>query len=192
MESNDSPKIPDGGRHQKSLASLPASEKWTLPSSFPWFSLLILTSLWNLKKQHVIQFIHFITSFGKFGPPYLCKTTSATRAALPSSTSVCWVFLCFCNLPNSSIDYRIFIVRKWSVSCVCIHIGVGHTDNESAQHFWLGKAHKFFLCSWRGSNLRFLDIESDTTNWAIPVAHWIWWPSLSFQEVERIWAFPSA
>ena len=34
-----------------------------------------------------------------------------------------------------------------------IDTGVGHTDSESAQHFWLGKTHKVFLCSWWGSNL---------------------------------------
>ena len=41
-------------------------------------------------------------------------------------------------------------------SFVCVYTrGVGHTDSESAPHFWLGKnkTHKHFLCSWRGSNL---------------------------------------
>ena len=61
------------------------------------------------------------------------------------------------NPPNSDMDYRIFIVRTWSFVCVRVHTGVGHTDSESAQHFWLGKTHKFFLCSQRDSNLRPLD-----------------------------------
>ena len=52
------------------------------------------------------HFIHFIIPFGKFGLPYL--GTAAARAALPSPTSVCWVFLCFRNPPNSDMDYRIF------------------------------------------------------------------------------------
>ena len=50
------------------------------------------------------------------------------------------------------MDYRIFIVCMCSFLCVPIHMGVGHTDRESAQHFWLRKPHKCFLCSWRDSN----------------------------------------
>ena len=42
-----------------------------------------------------------------------------------------------------------------------IHTGAEHTDSESAQHFWLRKTHNFFLCSWWGSNLGSLDLESD-------------------------------
>ena len=42
-------------------------------------------------------------------------------------------------------------------------MGIGHTD-ESAQHFWLRKTY-FFLCSWQGSNLGSLDLESD----ALPI-----------------------
>ena len=53
-------------------------------------------------------------------------------------------------------------MRTWSFLCVRIHTGVGHTDSESAQHFWLGKTDNFFLCSWRDSNLRSLDLESNT------------------------------
>ena len=67
--------------------------------------------------------------------------------------------LCFHNPPNSDMDYRIFNVCMWSFLCVRIHTGVGHSDNESAQHFW------HFLCSWRGWNLGSLDLKSD----AIPV-----------------------
>ena len=53
-------------------------------------------------------------------------------------------------------------------SCACVP-GVGHTDSESAQHFWLGKFHKYFLCSWRDSNLCPLDpIVRRSTNWATP------------------------
>ena len=56
-------------------------------------------------------------------------------------------------------------VRTWSLLCVRIHTGVGHTDSEFAQHFWLAKSHIFFLSSWRDSNLRPLDLESD----ALPI-----------------------
>ena len=52
-------------------------------------------------------FIHFIIHFGKFGPPYLGKTTADARAVLPSPTHACWV-LCFRNPLNSDMDYRIF------------------------------------------------------------------------------------
>ena len=58
----------------------------------------------------------------------------AARAALPSPTSACWVFLCFCNLLNSDMDYRIFNMHTWSFFSMSIHTGVGHTY-ESAQHF---------------------------------------------------------
>ena len=47
---------------------------------------------------------------------------------------------------------------------ILVHTGVRHTDSESA-HFWLGKIHKFFLCSWRDSNLGPLDLESN----ALPI-----------------------
>ena len=50
--------------------------------------------------------IHFIIPFGKFRPPYLCKATATARAALPSPTSACRVFSCFCNPSNSDMDYR--------------------------------------------------------------------------------------
>ena len=51
------------------------------------------------------------------------------------------------------MDYRNFNVCMWSFLCVRIHTGVGHTDSESTQQFWLGKTHTSFLCSWRGWNL---------------------------------------
>ena len=40
------------------------------------------------------------------------------------------------------MDYRIFIVRKWSLLRMRVQMGVGHTDSESEQHFWLGKNSK--------------------------------------------------
>ena len=44
---------------------------------------------------------------------------------------------CFRNPPRSHMDNRIFNVRTFF--CVRLQTGVGHTDCESAQHFWLGK-----------------------------------------------------
>ena len=112
----------------------------------------------------IIIIIHFIIPFGKFGLPiYLGKATEAASAVLPSPTSACWGFSCFSNPPNSDMDYKIFNVHTWSSLWVhiYIHTRVGHIDNESAQHFWLRKTHKFFLCSWRGLNLGSLDLLSD-------------------------------
>ena len=43
------------------------------------------------------------------------------------------------------MDCRIFNVRTWLFLCVCIHTGVGHTGNESAQHSDLEKLSQFFL-----------------------------------------------
>ena len=59
--------------------------------------------------------------------------------------SACWIFSCFRNPPNTDMDCMIFNVRTWSFSCVRVHTCVGHTDSESAQQFWLGKTHFFFL-----------------------------------------------
>ena len=52
---------------------------------------------------------------------------------------------CFCNPPSFDMDCRIFNVRTWSFLCMRIHMGVVHTDSESAQCFWLGKTHSVFL-----------------------------------------------
>ena len=62
------------------------------------------------------------------------------------------------------MDYRIFNVH--TLLCVRIHTGVGHTDDESAQHFDSKKtSHKLFLWSGRDSNLCPLDLEAD----ALPI-----------------------
>ena len=48
-----------------------------------------------------------------FGPPYPGNATAAARAALPSPTSACWVFSCFCNAPNSDNGQQdLFNVRS--------------------------------------------------------------------------------
>ena len=56
-----------------------------------------------------------------------------------SKVSACWIVSCFRNPPNSDMDHRIFNACTWSFLYVRIHTGVGHTDSESAQQFWLGK-----------------------------------------------------
>ena len=112
--------------------------------------------------RHIIMllvfFLYTLLSFGKFQPPYLLKATAAKRAVLPTST--CWVFSRFCNPPNSDMGYRIFNVRTWSFLCVRIHTGVGHTGNESAQHFWLGKTLTNFSCAPDGVRTSGLWISS--------------------------------
>ena len=40
-------------------------------------------------------------------------------------------------------------------------MGVGLTDSELAQHFWLRKTRKFFLCFWQGLTLGSFDLELD-------------------------------
>ena len=45
---------------------------------------------------------------------------------------------------QTDMEYRIVNVRTWSFICMCIHTGLGHTDSESAQPFWLGKTQSCF------------------------------------------------
>ena len=64
--------------------------------------------------------------------------TESRYPTLTNNESAWWVFSCFHNPPNSDMDYRIFNVRTWLFLCVRgVHMGVGHTDSESA-HFWFG------------------------------------------------------
>ena len=68
----------------------------------------------------------------------------------------------FC-VPVFHMDYRIFNVHMWSFLCVRIHTGVG---TLTMSHFGLKRnSHRFFFCSWHGSNLGSLDLESD----AVPI-----------------------
>ena len=78
-----------------------------------------------------------------------------------SQQSACWVSSCFHNPLNSAMDYRIFSVRTWSFLCECIHTEVGHIDSESAQHFWVRKAHNFFYCVPDGLRTCPMDLQSD-------------------------------
>ena len=56
---------------------------------------------------------HFMIPFGKFGPPYLGKTTAASSKSSATQSYNCMlgVFSRFCNPPNSDMDYRILNVR---------------------------------------------------------------------------------
>ena len=72
-----------------------------------------------------------------------------------------------------NMDYRIFKFnfRTWSLLCVRIHMGVGYTDSESAQHFGLGKLPHIFLVFLSGFKPRvFGSWVRHSTNWATPFA----------------------
>ena len=45
------------------------------------------------------------------------------------------------------MDYRSFNVCTWSFWCLRVHTGVGHTNIESAQHFWFVKSLTNFSCA---------------------------------------------
>ena len=98
---------------------------------------------------------------------------SYDSSATVVTVSACWGFSCSRNPPNSDMGCKIFNVRTWSFLCARIHTRVRHTDTKSSQHFDLGgkKTDNFFLCSWRGSNLRSLDLESDAVPNFEPPCH---------------------
>ena len=71
-----------------------------------------------------------------------------------------------------SVNHRTLTWTTGSLTCVrdhycaCVYTRVvGHTDSESAQHFWLRKTNIVFLCFWRDSNHHPLEVESD----ALPI-----------------------
>ena len=66
------------------------------------------------------------------------------------------------NPPNSDMDYKSFNVRTWPFLCMRIHTGVGHTKNESAQHFWLGKTLTNCSCAPDGFRTSGLSISTPT------------------------------
>ena len=119
-----------------------------------------------------VYFVHFvdpigISPMGNSGRFLQESQLQQSRATQPELIKV--------NVGGSfrvSVIHRILTWTTGSLSCVrdyycvCIYTrGDGHTDSESAQHFWVGKTHTFCLCSWRDSNLGPLDIESD----ALPI-----------------------
>ena len=69
------------------------------------------------------------------------------------------------------------------LTCVRIHMGVGHTDSESAQYFWLGKILTKFSCAPDGVRTTGLQISSQTlyqwasqspqvTSWQVCTLYW--------------------
>ena len=60
--------------------------------------------------------IHFVTPFGKFGPPYLGKATAAVRAALSIPTRVCDVLVFTCVRLQQPQDQRYPVLQ--------VHLGL--------------------------------------------------------------------
>ena len=72
------------------------------------------------------------------------------------------MFSCFPNPPYSDMDYRICNVR--TLLCVPIHMGLVHTDSNSAQHFDSEKHSQFVLVLRMGFQplvMNPLDFEAD-------------------------------
>ena len=45
------------------------------------------------------------------------------------------------------MGYMIFNMRMWSFLCMRMHMGVGHSNSKSAQHFWLWKTLTNLYCA---------------------------------------------
>ena len=71
------------------------------------------------------------------------------------------------------MDYRIFNVLYVIILMRAYYTGVGHTDNESAQQFQLGKTLTNLTCVPEGpaSNLGSVDLESDALPITEPPGH---------------------
>ena len=146
-----------------SAPGLPARILFNLVTTLIFFSVTVSVGLSSSHFPLLFFFFFFYTLLipcGKFGLPYPGKDT-----LIQQLQEHVWVFcypvlqqvhagsFLFCrNPPNTDNEYRKLNVRStWSFSYVRIHMGVEHTDGESAQHLWLGKLLKFFLGSWRDS-----------------------------------------
>ena len=147
---------------------------WSPLAKYPlvWFDCKNWESTVNL--FFLFSFFFYISlDFSGKSAAWPGKTTVAAWAVLPKHTSACWYFFSsFRDPQNTDMDYRTLNVLTWSFLCVYIHTGVGHTDTKSAQPFWLGKTHTFFLCFWRDWNsigsLMSWNLESDTLSMQPP------------------------
>ena len=68
----------------------------------------------------------------------------------------------------------------------CVYMGVGHTTNESGQHFDSQKLSQFFLVLRMGSNLGSLDLESMLYQLSRPVtpSYQVWLHTIFFSVSE--------
>ena len=86
--------------------------------------------------------------------------------------SICWVFLCFRNPPNSDMEWwtagSLTCVHDHSYACVYTRglgtLTVTEWVTQWAQHFWLGFC--CCCCSWRGLNHGSSNLEWCFSNWA--------------------------
>ena len=80
--------------------------------------------------------------------------------------SACWVFSF--SVIHWTLTWTIgsltciWSMIIYSLLCVCINTGVGHTNSESTQHFWLGKTHDVFLVLLTGFKLGSCNVQSNT------------------------------
>ena len=154
-------------------------------SKFILYTLLSLSGnssrlTWVRLQQHQEQFGDFCNTAYLFYTLYY--PFREIRAGLPGYGYSSCKSRAYPVLQVHAGSFRISIICRsltWttgSFTCVCDHSyacvytrGVWHTDNESAQHFWLKNSHKFFLCFWRGLKLGFLDRVQCSTNWPPPL-----------------------
>ena len=101
-----------------------------------------------------------------------------------------------------SIIHRIPTWTTGSLTCVCdyllcvrIHTGVGHTDSESAQHFWLEKTLTiFFVCSWPQTGFEHRVLGSGigrSTNWATSSTQLIGYMERIDRQIDHWYLAPS-
>ena len=140
------------------------------------------TSQANFPEQSclVLSFItHFIITLGKFRPPYLGNATAAPRAALPSPTSEVHAGSFCVSVIHQALTWTtgyLMYVRDYSYAVMRTSTHrlteVGHTDNKSAQHFWLGKTLKNFGVPLMGFEPQvFGSWVWFSINWATPSAN---------------------
>ena len=66
--------------------------------------------------------------------PFIIPPPLGQPHSIFGGSTVCWLFSCFHNPPNSDMDYRIFTgVRTWSFVRVRIHTG-GLGTPTASQH----------------------------------------------------------
>ena len=120
----------------------------------------------------VSYFVIFYTLYCPFREIWVTLPGFYNRKSSVTQSDKCMLgLLCVHNPPNSDMvmDYRISNLRTWSFLCVRIHTRVGHTDNESVQHFDSEKLSEFFLMLLTGFEP---EVHGSwvwhSTNWATP------------------------
>ena len=97
----------------------------------------------------LFSFLHFVVPIGFF-PRLIIKCMLGLCVSVIHQT-LTWT--------TGSLQW---VVHTWSFLCMRIHTGVGYTDNESAQHFWLWKTLINFSSAPNGVQTSGLWISSPT------------------------------